>query len=408
MSTKVLAVFGMAVLLVFAAITAGCGSNDDTNASDGTKAEPASNSDGSSSADDKAEDGKKKKKKGAKDEEEKKEEAIPVEVAPLARGPIESVLRFSSNLEAEAQVEVHSQAKRQVTELLVEEGHRVERGQVLLRLQDDEQRSALAKNASQLEKAKREYERQQRLFEQDLISEQVYNDARYELAQLEIAHEDASRELGYTEVRAPISGAVTARLVNLGDQVQIGQHLFDIVDFDSIVALIYVPEKHLADLRKGLTARLSSQVTGGRVYDAEVERISPIVDPKSGTVKVTIDVGGQAGLRPGMYVDVDLVVATRDDGVLVPKRALIYDNDQIFVYRVTSESRAERVFIDPALSDKFNVLPRAGLTEGDRVVVAGQAGLKDGVLVQTPDQKPPDQTLEAAEETDDVVERASR
>jgi len=400
-NTKVLSVLlGITLLAAGAGMVTGCGSNADS-ASDGAKAEPASNAEGSA-------DGEKTDKKKKDGDEEKKEEAIPVEVVALGRGPIESVLRFSSNLEAENQVEVYSQAKRLVTELLVEEGDRVERGQVLLRLQDDEQQSALAKATSQLEKAQREFERQQRLFEQELISEQVYNDARYELEQLQIAREDAQRELGYTEVRAPISGTVTGRLVNLGDQVQIGQHLFDIVDFDSIVALIYVPEKHLADLRPGLAARLSAQAAGGHAYEASVERISPIVDPKSGTVKVTIDVGGQRGLRPGMYVDVDLVVATREDAILVPKRALIYDNDQVYVYRVNGENRAERVFIEPALSDKYNVLPREGLGEGDRVVVAGQAGLKNGVLVQTPDNKAPEQTLEASDGSDDVVERASR
>jgi len=405
-NTKVLSMLlGIALLAACAGVVTGCGSHADSAASDGEKAEPAARADGSAAGDETDKNEDKTKKDG---DEEKKEEAIPVEVVALGRGPIESVLRFSSNLEAENRVEVYSQAKRLVTELLVEEGDRVARDQVLLRLQDHEQQSALAKATSQLEKAQREFERQQRLFEQELISEQVYNDARYDLEQLQIAREDAQRELGYTEVRAPISGTVTGRLVNLGDQVQIGQHLFDIVDFDSIVALIYVPEKYLADLRPGLTARLSTQATGGRAHEAAVERISPIVDPKSGTVKVTIDVGGQPGLRPGMYVDVDLVVATRDDAVLVPKRALIYDNDQIYIYRVDSENRAERVFIDPALSDKYNVLPREGLREGDRVVVAGQAGLKNGVLVETPDGKAPEQTLEAADGNDGVVERASR
>jgi membrane fusion protein (multidrug efflux system) len=391
---KLTSLLGILALLLATVAISGCGSSDEAGTasgdSDATTAEPASNTDDS------------------KDDEKNKEEAIPVEIAELELGGIESVLRFSSNLEAEEQVGVFSQAKRLVNDLLIEEGDRVRRDQVLLRLQDDEQRSALAKAKSQLERAQREFERQKRLFAQDLISEQVYNDANYELEQLQIANEDAERELSYTEVRAPIAGTVTARMVNLGDQVQIGQHLFDIVDFESIVALVYVPEKHLNELRPGLVARLSAQITGGRDYEGIVERISPIVDPKSGTVKVTIEIGGQPGLRPGMYVDVSLVTATREDAVLVPKRALVYDNDQVFVYRVNGESRAERVFIETALTDKFYIEPREGLVEGDRVVVAGQAGLKDGALVKLPGQEEPDQTLEASDDSPDVIERASR
>ena len=404
MYRKLTSVLGILALLLALVAISGCGSPNEADASSGESgaatAEAASTD--KDPAKDSADDGQ------GDGEEKKKEEAVPVEVAELELGGIESVLRFSSNLEAEEKVRVFSQAKRLVTDLLVEEGDRVRKDQVLLRLQDDEQRSALAKTKSQLDKAQREFERQKRLFAQDLISEKVYNDATYELAQLQIAHEDAERELGYTQVRAPIGGTVTGRMVNLGDQVQIGQELFDIVDFESIVALVYVPEKHLSELRPGLTARLSAQITGGDDYLGRVERISPIVDPRSGTVKVTINVGGQTGLRPGMYVDVSLVTATREDAVLVPKRALVYDNEQIFVYRVTGESRAERVFIETALTDKFYVEPREGLVKGDRVVVAGQAGLKDGALVKLAGQEEPDQTLEASEDPSAGVERARR
>jgi membrane fusion protein (multidrug efflux system) len=384
------------IALVVACMTLGCGGSSDADASEDTAtgAEPATNT-GEDTNDQEG------------DEQKKKEEAVPVEVAELGTGPIETVLRFSSNLEAEEQVEVYSEAKRRITELLVEEGDRVDSNQVLIRLQDEEQRSALAKAKTQLEQAQREYDRQHRLFEQELISEQVYNDAKYDLEQKQIALEDAERELSYTEVRAPIAGTVTSRKVNLGDQLQIGQHVFDIVDFDSIVARVYVPEKHLAELRPGLPARLSVQTSASGGYEGRVKRISPIVDPKSGTVKVTIDVGGQRGLRPGMYVDVDLIVAQRESALLVPKRAVVYDNDQMYVYRVDEERRAERVFIEAAQTDKYYVQPREGLNEGDRVVVAGQAGLKDGALVKVPGE--PEEPKAGADETaTEIVQRASR
>lgn len=389
---------GILLLAGLLAVASACGGSGEATASDGdtTSAESASNSKD------------REKKRGGKDDaEEKKEDPVPVEVAALERGPIELMLRFSSNLEAEEAVQVVSEAMRQVKELRVEEGDRVRRGDLLLRLQDDEQRSALAKVKSQLEKAEREYERQKRLHAQELISEQVYNDATYELEQLRISYADAERELTYTEVRAPISGTVTQRLVNLGDQVQIGQQLFDLVDFDSIVARIYVPEKHLHELRPGLEARIGSQALATGVYSGRVERISPVVDPKSGTVKVTVEIGAKPGLRPGMYVDVELVLATRSDAVLVPKRAVVYDNDQMYVYRVNGADRVERVYIEAALADKLNVEPLDGLTEGDRVVVAGQAGLKDGALVSIPEQAAGEPQLPGGTADGTSVQRAA-
>lgn len=314
---------------------------------------------------------------------DKEEQAVPVGVEALERGSIEAVLRFSTNLEAEEQVTVYSQASRRVLELRVEEGSRVAKGQLLLRLQDDEQRTALAKVQSQLDKASREYDRQQRLYGQELISEQAFNDATYELEQLQLALDEAQRELSYTEVRAPIAGTITGRMISIGDQVTVNQPLFELVDFDSIVARIYVPEKELPRLSQGQEARIATPALAGKSFGGKVERLAPIVDPKSGTVKVTVDVPTRNNaLRPGMYVDVELVTAVHSDALLVPKRALVYDNDQIFLYKLKADTRVERTLVLPVLEDKNFIEVASGLEAGDQVVVAGQAGLKDGALVR--------------------------
>lgn len=324
----------------------------------------------------------------AEEAEQAEKETVPVEVAPLGRGAIEEVLRFSTNLEAEQEVGVYSQAARQVVELSVEEGDRVAKGQVLLRLQDAEQRNELAKVQGQLAKARREYERQQNLWREKLIPEQAFNDATYEMEQLELAIEEAQRQLSYTVVRAPISGIVTRRLVNLGDQVTVNQHLFELVDFDTLVARVYVPEKELSKLRVGLPARITAPALGGAGYRGVIDRLAPVVDARSGTVKVTVDIPDWQGLRPGLYVDVALVTDVRDDALLVPKRALVFDRDQTFVYRVVDAAdgagtAVERVRVEAALEDQEFVQPAEGALEpGDRLVIAGQAGLKDGAKVR--------------------------
>lgn len=311
------------------------------------------------------------------------EELPPVEAVALARGPIEAVLRFSTNLEAESEVQVFSQAARQITRLLVEEGHQVRKGDILLHLQDEEQHSALSKSESQLRKAEREYERQQSLFDKELISEQDFNNATYEVEQLQLAVEDARRSLSYTEVRAPISGTVTMRAVNLGDQITVNQHLFDIVDFNSIVARVYVPERELVRLALGQQARLFADSLGGAERSGEVRRIAPVVDPKSGTVKVTVALPANQGLLPGMYVEVELVTNVHPNALLIPKRAVIYDNNQAFIYRLKDDETVEQLFFEVLLADREFVEPGGdNLAVGDRVVTAGQAGLKDGTRVR--------------------------
>jgi membrane fusion protein (multidrug efflux system) len=336
------------------------------------------------------------------------EEAVPVEVAVLSLGPIESVLKASATLEAESQVKVFSEASRQVVELLVEEGDRVRKGQVLLRLQSAEQKTNLSKVQNELTKAEREYARQQRLFKDQLISEEMFNNSTFELEQLQLSLVESERQLSYTTVRAPIGGAITGRLVNLGDQISIGQHLFDIVDFESLVARIYVPEKNLLILKAGLPARISTPASLQKDYRGRVDRIAPIIDAASGTVKVTVAIGGQPGLRPGMYVDVELVTDTRDTALLVPKKALVYDEEQMFVYRVEADGTATKIAITPLLSNREFVFPMDGLEVGDQVIVAGQIGLKDGAKVSLPGEDDPEESEEApvaedsAEGTDEL------
>ena len=312
------------------------------------------------------------------------DDAIPVAALPMFRGRIESVLRFSTNLEAESRVDVLSEAERHVTELLVEEGDRVRAGQTLLLLEDEAQRTALRRVESQLDRSRLEFERQARLFEQDLISEQTYNQARYDTEQLELALEDAERELSYATVLAPISGVVTERLVNVGDHVETHAKLFQIVDFDSIVARVFVPERQLPGLFVGQPARVLAQSLDGS-RQAKVERISPVVDPRSGTVKVTLDIPGNQDLLPGMYVEVDLVAAVEDDALLAPKRALVYDQEQVFVFRVVENAegpRAERLLVSILIESEDVVQLAGDLAEGQRLIVAGQAGLKDGARVR--------------------------
>ncbi len=343
---------------------------------------------------------------GAAGGEDRKEEAVPVEVVALERGTIESALRFSATLEAERDVQVLAEAQRRVVELKVEEGDAVRAGSLLIRLQDDAQRSALNKAEIELRQATREYDRQKSLFEQSLVSEQVYGDAALVFDQAGIAVEDARRNLAYTEVRAPFSGIVTERMVNVGDHVTLNQPLFRIVDFDSIVARIYVPEKELPALATGLETRLTAEAIGGVSFFGSVNRISPVVDPGTGTVKVTVATPRQEGLRPGMYVEVELVTAVNEDALLLPKRSVVYDNDQLFVFRLGDERRVERIKVEPVLEDIENIEPAGGLSTGDLVVVAGQASLKDQALVRLPGDPDPEDE-EGDDEVGDSAEEAA-
>jgi membrane fusion protein (multidrug efflux system) len=316
------------------------------------------------------------------DSTKQEDEAIPVEVGVLQKGPMEAVIKSSTNIEAESHIQVVSEAARRVRQLLAEEGDHVKKGQVLLRLQDDNQRSDVDKAKSQLEHSRDELSRQEELQKKGLTTDQALKDARYTFEQNHLAYEDAMRQLGYTEVRAPIAGTITKRLVSLGDNVTVGQPLFEIIDFESMVARVYIPENDLPRLALGQTARVHAPAARKEAYHGVVSRISPVVDAKSGTVKVTIALGEQPGLRPGLFVDLELITAVDQNALRMPKRSLVYDNDEIFAYRMVADRKVEKLRVVPGLTGQDYLQPLTNFAEGDTIVVTGQAALKDGAKVR--------------------------
>ncbi|MDA1277580.1 MAG: efflux RND transporter periplasmic adaptor subunit [Verrucomicrobia bacterium] len=304
-----------------------------------------------------------------------------VELSQVTRGMIEEILERSSPLEAEAHVQVLARTQNPSEELLVEEGDKVEKGQVLLRLEDDRQRTDFDQAMSQHEEARIEFDRQKSLYDQSLVSESAFRNSEFAFNRARLQLETAKRQLEYTEVRAPIKGTVTSRTVKVGDQVTLGTPIFEIIDLESIVAVINVPEQYLPKLKPDMEARLISSTLGDRVFEGFVKRISPVVEARAGTIKVVVGVKELGLLRPGMWVDVELVLDSKKDALLIPKRSIVYDNDQTFAFKMYKDTngvmRARRELVVPTNADKEHIEPTRGFEVGDLIVAAGHSGLKD-------------------------------
>lgn len=327
--------------------------------------------------------------KNKKDGGDDKPVMVTVGVSEIRRGRLDRIVKASTDLQAEASVRVFARTSNFVKELLVEEGDVIREGDLMVRLVDDIQKTQFEKAKVNEERARLEYERQEKLYRDQIISDQEFKNAELDYRQQKLLLEEAERELEFTRVVAPLNGTVTQRLINLGDNVSVNQHLFDLVDFHSIKAPVFLPEAELTHLETGQVARVMSPALGDVVFEGFVERISPTVDSRSGTVEVLIGFRDVDRLRPGMYVNVEIVTATRMDALLVPREALLYDADQIFVFRLVKgldypERKVERILIDPAMEDKDFIEPVSGIEEGDRLVVIGKAGLRPDSLVRLP------------------------
>lgn len=339
-------------------------------------------------------------------------EGVLVRVAPVRVEPMVATYSTSATLRADQRATVTARAHGRIERLFVEEGETVAAGQVLAQLEDEEQVIARERATSQLETVEREFERVERLFRQELVAEEAFETKRRELDDAKQAKALADLELSRTRIEAPFAGVVLERHLDVGNTVSDGTPVYSLADTGRLRADVNVPERHVAELAAGQNVRLQADATS-RAFDAEIERIAPAVDAETGTVKVTLRVAGDSGLRPGSFVRVDVVTDEKADALVVPRSALVAEGRRWSVYRVGADGdKAEQVEVRLGYEngDRVEVLPAAGaatgLAVGDRVVVAGAGGLTDGAAIEVEETVTTPPAAVAVETVEEAAEGA--
>jgi membrane fusion protein (multidrug efflux system) len=307
--------------------------------------------------------------------------AVPVEVASVQRQSVASYIQTNGSLEAENDVEILARAQGPIVELLTEEGRRVQKGQLMARIDPKEARAQLQIAEVALREAERAFERATETFEEQLISQADYDTALATKEAAEATLSDRQVQLDFTEVRAPFDAVVVDRAVKLGDTVSPNQVLFRISDFDPLLCKIQVPEKELPRLHKSQPAYLTVEAWPEERFPAEVLRLSPVVDAATGTIRVTLQVQGRDRLRPGMFASVFLEVSRHEDALTIPKSALSLESLGDTVY-VANDHTAARRAVELGFEEADIVEVLSGLEDSDRVIVVGQDGLSDGTPIQ--------------------------
>lgn len=308
--------------------------------------------------------------------------AVPIEVTLLSTGEISSFLLYSSTLETEQLVDVYSRIPGLVVGVYAEEGDRVSKGQRLIQIEKDEYELAEQKARLDFETKKANYERIKALQQEDLMSQEEYQNAEFAMKAAEIAWKQAALNLEYTTVTAPISGVVGDRLVQLGGRITTATKLLSIANLDEKIVQLYVPQHEFTKCYRNQPAIVTTRILPGVHFKGYVKRISPVIDPQSGTFRVVVGVKDpQNQLRPGMFVSAELIVDTHQNARLIPKSALIYENERTYFFMVQQDT-ALRVELQKGFEDAEKVEVLNDIPVGTKVVVLGQNGLKNGSKVK--------------------------
>jgi len=308
--------------------------------------------------------------------------AVPVKVVKPKRGSIRSYIETTTTLEADKKVDVVSRTAGPVTEIRVEEGDRVKKNQLLLRIDNREAKAAYKAALATYEERKRQWERARQNYKKKIVSREIYDQAQYNYDKAEADLEASRVRLEYTSVQAPFDGVITKRQVHPGSMLSVNQQLFTIVDNDPLLARIHLPEQELPYVRKGQKAELKVEASKGRKFESSVKMINPVVDPASGTFKVTLEIiNDNPILRPGLFATVYLVTETRENTLLIPKQALLLEAERDTIYYIDYRFAYTRE-IKVGFRDDKNIEVLSGLKGDEWLVVVGQDGLNNGSEVK--------------------------
>lgn len=313
--------------------------------------------------------------------EDEESVSIPIEIVVPARGDIDAMYSGTAPIEAFADATVIAKVGGEVREILVEEGDDVVSGQVLAKLDGDRLRLELQQAEANLQKLRRNYQRNVDLKDKDLISAGDFEKIQYEMEALQASYDLARLELNYTEIRSPITGVISERFVKIGNTIDANTRTFQITSLEPLVSYLHIPEREYRRIDPGQPATIEIDALQGARFEATVARVSPIVDPATGTFKITIEVTDPTRrMKPGMFGRVGIVFDSRPNVLQIPRSAILEESGTDSVFVVSGDSVEKRI-VQTGYAEGGMIEIVEGIADNDEIVYVGHTNLKEGSKV---------------------------
>lgn len=306
---------------------------------------------------------------------------MPVDVDTARRSSVVDAVRASGRIEAVQAVELRSDESGRVTALLFEEGQAVPEGAPLIQVDDALLRAQAERAAADRDLALKQLERVRRLRAEAAAAPADLERAEAAARSAEAALAVLELQVERSTVRAPFAGVVGQRFVSPGDYVTPATPLLTLQTVDPQRAVIEIPERYAAHLRRGQTVEFNVAADLDRVFRATVDFVDPVVQPESRTIVVKA-LAPNAGrlLKAGMFIEAQLAVATREGAVVVPEDA-IQPLRTANVIWVAADGKASRRVVQLGARSRGVVEILSGVEAGEAVVVGGLERMGEGMAV---------------------------
>ena len=307
--------------------------------------------------------------------------AVAVEAVKVARMALPQTITAVGSLRSDESITVRPEVAGRINAILFGEGQRVAKGATLVRLDPSINEADTQQARANLKLAKSKFDRATDLAKSNFISGQAKDEAENNLRVAEASLQLAEAKLAKTEIKAPFAGIIGLRVMSVGDYVKEGADIVNLESIDPLKVDFRVPEIYLRQVQVGQPLEVTLDALPGKSYEGRVFAINPLVDANGRAIVIRAVVkNADTALRPGMFARVRLITRDQQDALVLPEQAIVPQGDEQYVFKVV-DGKAFRTKVAVGQRRDGKVEITGGLATGDMVVSAGQAKLRDGVIV---------------------------
>ena len=313
---------------------------------------------------------------------------VKVAVAPVSRLPFTRYLEAIGELEAVEQVSVPAEIGGRIVDLPIESGQRVERGQVLVRLNDAPERGQQVRLQGQVDNTRVRLDRLKQLIHSNAVSREALDDAQAEYTTARGALQELMAQIEQRTIRAPFAGTLGIRKVHVGQYVNPGDTLINLIGNKGLFVNFSVPEQALAHFKTGSPLQIELDALPGQAVTAVVSSVDPFLD-RTRTLSVQARLQAPpASALPRMFARVRLPQAMPENTLSLPETAVTYSayGEDVYVVQPAHDEKSaptvRRVSVKTGERRDGWVVIEKGLSADDQVVTSGQIKLSDGVSIE--------------------------
>ncbi len=265
-------------------------------------------------------------------------------------------------------------------------GDKVQKGQVIIRLEDEEYENNIAIDAVKLnlEISEQEYEKQNSLYEKGGVTLRELRNSEVSKTNAQYDYQSAQIALAKMNIKAPFSGVIVELpYYTEGTRVASGSPMVSLMSYDDMYMDINLPEKNITEVEVGQDVIVTSYTISEDTLSGKVTQLSPAISNETRTFKGKILIKNpERKLRPGMFVKADIITATKDSAVVIPKDIILTGNRGKYVFVVERNNAADDRQITTGLENQDYVEVTEGLQKNDRLIVKGFETLRDNSKVK--------------------------